>query len=336
MKASRTAAVLAALVAMAVASDLATADPLVDEPAAADSQMTGESGACPGKCDAIYVQAEALFLGRINRDRDQPLVLTTPGETLLTTRDLDFQFVTSPRLLVGLRGCDDRAWEASYFGLHHWRAAAVASSENNLRIPGDLALATLDYFDADTIGVSYSSQLHNFEINRVTPFHRCSLLVGFRYLNLNEQFNLHAIDSDSGASDYRIHARNNLFGAQLGARIERRWRCFDWELTGKAGVFGNVGRQATWMGDFDNTVILRDSATTRGNVAFVGDLNCTLLFRLNDIWTIRGGYTLMWVEGLALATDQLDFTDTVTSGTAVRNGGGVFLHGANVGLEARW
>ena len=156
------------------------------------------------------------------------------------------------------------------------------------------------------------------------------------YLSLNEQFNLRAIDSDSGASDYHIHARNSLFGGQLGARVERRWRCIDWELTGKAGVFGNVGHQGTWMGDFDNTVILRDSATTRNNVAFVGDLNWTVSFRLNDVWTIRGGYTVMWVEGLALATDQLDFTDTVTSGTAVRNGGGVFLHGANVGLEARW
>ena len=112
MKASRTAAVLAALVAMAGASDLTTADTLVDEPAAADCQWTGESEARCRKCDAIYARAEALFLGRVNRDLDQPLVLTTPGQTVLTTRDLDFQFVTGPRFLLGLRGRDDGAWEA--------------------------------------------------------------------------------------------------------------------------------------------------------------------------------------------------------------------------------
>jgi hypothetical protein len=44
----------------------------------------------------------------------------------------------------------------------------------------------------------------------------------------------------------------------------------------------------------------------------------------------------MWIEGVATAPDQLDFTDTSTSGSHVVSNGGLFLHGANVGLEARW
>jgi len=39
---------------------------------------------------------------------------------------------------------------------------------------------------------------------------------------------------------------------------------------------------------------------------------------------------------VALATDQLDFTNTDQSGSALAKDGGVFLHGVNVGLEARW
>ena len=72
------------------------------------------------------------------------------------------------------------------------------------------------------------------------------------------------------------------------------------------------------------------------NVAFVGEANFVLTLDLNDCWTARGGYNLMWIEGVALGPDQLDFTMTSTSGTMLTNDGGLFLHGASVGLEARW
>ena len=45
---------------------------------------------------------------------------------------------------------------------------------------------------------------------------------------------------------------------------------------------------------------------------------------------------LAYISGVALAPNQWDFTDTTTSGTGVRGAGGLFLHGANLGLEARW
>ena len=45
----------------------------------------------------------------------------------------------------------------------------------------------------------------------------------------------------------------------------------------------------------------------------------------------------MWIEGLALAPDQLDFNfATSPGGNQLQNGGAMFLHGVNVGLEARW
>ena len=48
------------------------------------------------------------------------------------------------------------------------------------------------------------------------------------------------------------------------------------------------------------------------------------------------GYNVMWVEGVALAPNQLDFTDTPTSGTELRSTGGVFFHGANAGVVFQW
>ena len=55
-----------------------------------------------------------------------------------------------------------------------------------------------------------------------------------------------------------------------------------------------------------------------------------------EIGTLAG-YSAIWIEGLALAPDQLDFNfATSPSGNQLHNGGGMLLHGVNVGLEARW
>jgi hypothetical protein len=78
-------------------------------------------------------------------------------------------------------------------------------------------------------------------------------------------------------------------------------------------------------------------SSSDGVVAFVGEVNLSALYRLTDVWNVRAGYNAMWIEGLALAPDQLDFDfATASSGSRLRNGGGMFLHGVSAGLEARW
>jgi hypothetical protein len=68
----------------------------------------------------------------------------------------------------------------------------------------------------------------------------------------------------------------------------------------------------------------------------VGDLGLSLLLRMSSVCGLRCGYNLLWVEGVALAPDQLDFSDARRSGTYVRSGAGAFLHGFNLGLEVGW
>ena len=78
-------------------------------------------------------------------------------------------------------------------------------------------------------------------------------------------------------------------------------------------------------------------SSSRGEAAFVGEMNLSALYRLTDVWNLRAGYNLMWIGDLALAPDQLDFNFAASpSGNQLHNGGGMFLHGVNVGLEARW
>ena len=76
---------------------------------------------------------------------------------------------------------------------------------------------------------------------------------------------------------------------------------------------------------------------SKSGVAFVGQGNVSGLYALTNIWNLRAGYNVIWVEGLALAPDQLNFDfANAGAGTQLNNNGGIFLHGVNVGLEARW
>jgi hypothetical protein len=71
-------------------------------------------------------------------------------------------------------------------------------------------------------------------------------------------------------------------------------------------------------------------------VAFVGELNLTGIYRLTDVWNLRAGYNLIWIAGTALAPDQLDFSGLIPAGNQLSSDGKVFLHGVSGGLEARW
>jgi hypothetical protein len=287
-----------------------------------------------------YLQAEAPILLRStigSRASNQPLVINTiTNATLLSTDQFDNAGVQAGfRLLLGHQSSDGQAWEASFLRIDDWRSSARVVGNSDLAIPGDLGLATLDFFNADTMQVSLATQLDSFEIDYLRSFDIISLLGGFRYLNVSEQLEITPSDSVTAGGQYRISTGNNLFGAQIGARMGRQVGRLSWSITGKAGMFDNEVRQRQYVEDFP-AFILRNTQTNSAQLAFVGDMNFSAGYRLNDVWSIRAGYNLMWIDGVALAAQQVDFTNTATSGTNVITKSGLFLHGVNVGLEARW
>lgn len=288
----------------------------------------------------FFATGESLFL-KLDQGtrRAVPVVINQDtGETVLTTHDLEYNTVVGPRLALGYRLNTCQAIEISYFGLHHWHDSAEAFGDNNLRLPGDLPLATQDFFDADQMRLDYASELHNVEVNysRRMGCENYSFLVGFRYLNLNETFNIHANDIDAGGSDYNIRSFNHIYGAQIGGRWRKEWKRFGLDFEGKAGIFGNDANQQSFVGDFDNSFVMRNTIAKGSRATFIGELGLYGTYRLTNVLYARAGYNLLWVEGLARAMDQLDFTDTLDSGTALVFDKGAFLHGANVGLVAQW
>lgn len=243
---------------------------------------------------------------------------------------------------------------------------------NPTGFPGGLGAGTNVFPDITRSWTDYSSSMHSAELNLVScrGYASCceqgkgggdskgcgcsdfrhqltvEWLAGFRYLRLREQLHIYAeadreptgdqaVEPESGY--YDIRTGNHLYGAQSGVRLRRWSDRLGWEATGKAGIFGNDVYQRQSVIDWDNGPFERRSASkASGQVAFVGELNVTGIYRLNDVWNLRAGYNVIWVAGVALAPDQLDFSGLTPSGDQLRSHGDVFLHGASCGLEARW
>jgi len=290
-----------------------------------------------------YASAEA-FLLQLNHgaNGNTPVILnSTSGDTLLGTNNLNYSMQAGPKLVLGRAMGDGGAVELVYFGLNDWNTSGTVTGNNDLRIPGDLGLSTLDFFNADQLTASQSASLNNVEANAWQRINNgpVSLMTGFRYFNLDEQFGISGQDSDTGASNYTVRTRNNLFGAQLGGRYREMFgtnRRFGVEATAKAGLFGNNVGMNQFVSDSDNTAVLRNTAVNASQVAFVGDLGFTGIMRVTDRVNARIGYSLIWAEGVARAANQLDFTDTATSGTSITYGQNAFLQGINIGLETGW
>lgn len=328
---------------------------------------------CCSACPRVYGNVEFLFLQRINCSSNQPIIESFDGivpETFFSTSDLNFDFEPAMRATIGYRLHDGWALEASYFGLFEASANAfLVPPDGNTILSFSDGLGTANVFsDMDRIWIDYSTAIHSGELNMVCctgccshgqgksgydPKHAdsCGLccrtfewFVGFRYFNLSERLRIDAErdqETESGATEiesgfYDISTRNNLYGPQIGARVRRWNERLGWEATGKLGAFYNDARQRQNVVDFPDFELRPPGYASGGQFAYMGELGIAGLFRLNDVWNLRAGYNVIYIGGVALATEQMDFSGDFDGGNRLDRTGGVFLHGVSLGIEARW
>jgi hypothetical protein len=265
---------------------------------------------------------------------------------------------------------DNWALEGSYLGLCESEASNFLTTppDTNLTFPGGLVTNVIS--GVDRIWTDYSSSFCSAELNLVcghggcttsgdlntdygVPGHgagsrsRCQTFewfAGFRYLSLSEELNIHGerdqeipqVTTAVEHGPYNIRTGNDLYGGQVGARLRRWGERLGWEATSKAGIFGNDAQEEQYIIDFPNFELRPLTGDAGVQVAFAGELNLTAIYRLSDVWNLRAGYNLIWISGLALAPDQLDFSGTLPAGDLLHSTGSMFLHGASCGVEARW
>lgn len=278
----------------------------------------------------------AAILQRGRLKSDSFIYNANTGDTLLNSRGFDFPMRGGVDVGVMRRG----EWadvDFRYFGIDQWNATQPGFTSG----PG----ATLHFQniapspDPVTIGTTtYGSELHSAEINfRRNATQWLTLLAGFRYLSFHEDFHLGA-DVGGGIPPVSIvmNTQNRLYGAQIGAdAILLEFNRFQIESAIKTGVYGNAAGNSVVesIAGIGNII---DASGSRAHTAFVGDLNFTGVYQLNNAWSVRAGYQLLWLSGVALVADQPPGIDFNSGTDVVDTSGSAFFHGVLVGLERSW
>jgi hypothetical protein len=297
----------------------------------------GNCGPCVPAPD-LYFSAEALTFSRHDNLGAQSLA-EIGGTSILGTQDLGFdsEWVTGPRFVLGYSPTQKDAWELSYFGLQHWQdAQSVTNAGGLLGLPGDLGLLT-EFSGARLLQATYSSEIHDAELNY--SWHHCcnalSWIAGFRYFRLDDELDLTSTVTGTGLGAYNVRAVNDLYGGQLGARFNVCCHQFQWDCTAKAGAFGNDIESIQFAGPVGGMTV-RDTRVFESHWAFVGEFSSNVSYYFCKNWCATAGFNVLWLDGVAFAPDQLDFTNTPTSGTAVNHDGNAMYVGGHVGVGVRF
>lgn len=310
-----------------------------------------------GRTYAIF---DVLAVQRNNGSRGRPLVIdTASGADVLATGDLQPDIGLGPRLFVGRRIDADHGFEAGYVGLYDMAFSRTLVSPGGLAMAGPLGDGPVFPFrEADSVLASYTSSINSAEFNAFVSrgdadvFARgvwtegwgIDWLQGIRYVGLAEQARLDFTCCTDTAppgltSVYDVATSNNLVGWQVGGRGRRAWDAWAIEGWSKVGLFANfqTGNQAAIVDPVGTGFTVRGPQFDRGTTtAMVADLNLSVVRRLGDTWSIRAGYNVLWIGGVALAPNQWDFSTATAAGSNLDTSGWVFLHGANLGLETCW
>jgi len=290
------------------------------------------------------------------------------GPIVLDTTDLDFDNESSFRFSAMFQWGAGSDIEFTYFGLFFWDSSASVTDPGNLLFSpfsdfGNNPAGFTETDFANFASIDYESSFDSFEVNFRQRWmapncrYQGSCLCGFRYFKLDEDFNYFVqatvpgdpaadppIPDTLAALQNNINVHNNMVGAQIGGDI---WMCIVPGLRigaeGKAAVLGNhiaVENTITTNVPVDGGVpppsvedIVED------DVSFLGEANIIVTYRLNYNWTLRGGYTFLYVDGVALAPENFNSDPPFVNGPRqefLNDNGAVFYHGWFGGAEYLW
>jgi hypothetical protein len=266
---------------------------------------------------------------------------TVTGASVLRANNMEFEHEPGGRVFAALRGPSGIQYEGVYMWIdefHARKGIGGVPGEADLGIPLPLGGTTFDFFNTDQIFISYTSRIQSAEANALFPLGCVEFLAGFRWFQMDESANIHATNFIFGeASDFDASATNNMYGGQIG--LVGKWEmcglvAFDWFA--KAGIMDNFSTEHQVLRDLGNSILLRDTSGSFSDIAYVSELMAQITMPLGSYFSIESGYRVFFIDRAALAPNQFAFGTLAESGTQVRHGANVVLHGVHLGLSAQW
>jgi hypothetical protein len=131
----------------------------------------------------------------------------------------------------------------------------------------------------------------------------------------------------------RWDLNNHLYGAQMGTNMVFTNPYSPFQFTGalKGGAFANVADNR-----FTSTIVAGDT-DAETELAFVGEVNFSAAYYLTNNLAVRGGYQVMWLDNVGVASETAEGTTQIAGGTNSEVAfGRVWYNGVTMGIDYLW
>lgn len=294
----------------------------VDSAAAQGTTLSTGDARWTGAVDAMFLHRSDPSSGILAVNTD------TPSEQF-KAHDFDFGTHTGFDVTLSRSVSHRRDLQLRYFEVDGWEdTQSIATTFNELLRFN--ASPPVFVVSGDAISSTYRSRLHNAEISTICDVYDwLSLSSGFRYLELSE-FGTTSLVNAAVPYTYEVNTRNFLYGGQAGMLASLWYNDrISIDINGKAGIYGNHSRHRATSATNVATVT---AAGSDDRAAFCGELAIQGMTRVTGNLSFRVGYRLLWLDGVAVATDQLAVSN-FNNGTGFDGSGDAFFQGAYVGIE---
>jgi hypothetical protein len=228
--------------------------------------------------------------------------------------------------------CAGYRLQFGYEGVEEWNASVVFPKHTPMFVPAGAPVPPAD--SSEQRRVHYTSNMQSAEFNFQQP--SCSVwqpYVGVRYLRFNDELTdvmdqeapppLPALVPDTVTTTDTLNLfdlNNQLIGFQVGVRRDLWQICQRVTLQGfvNSGVYYNRIKRTNLMSLTTTQVIGYNTTTdTAGrsdvaqatnndvaelsDVAYIAEASLTGVCRLNKCVALRGGYQMLWIQGVRLA-----------------------------------
>ncbi|MBM4022809.1 MAG: hypothetical protein FJ284_11325 [Planctomycetes bacterium] len=170
-------------------------------------------------------------------------------------------------------------------------------------------------------------------------------LAGFRFFQVDDQLTLTSGSGDPaiGAIDLGVATTNNIYGGQLGAKLD--WRVLPSvrlavvpkfmiggnAITNTSSLAGANGRQATFAG------VPARAFSELGVFSWLGSVDTAIAWDVTEHWSLWLGYRVVGVGNIAQADAQWPAVVTSPASlSGITAGSETIIHGGFAGFQSRY
>ena len=317
------------------------------------------------RAEAVYLERDETFGPNIDFTSRNIADPVAGPFVVLSSSDLQYDEETGFRIVGRYDICPLSVFEYSYMGIYSFEDSAAVEIENPNDPLSDRFFSLFSDFGLNPVmpeddmpqteraifhQISIESQLQTAELTYrrywvgFLPRISGTLLAGFRYTRLNEEFEFNTVGETLQTFSYTTETDNHLAGFQAGGDI---WISLLQGMRigaeGKAGIYNN-------RLSVDTNIATSPPATPpelsesddENKVAFLGEASADIVIDILPSSSLRAGYEVLWINSLALAGDNFNTSSPFDVGAGLPrvpfldDDGEVFYHGAHAGIEYVW